>query len=174
VLRITSDTNVIVSALNFPGNPSRILDLAEAGEICLAVSDDILNEVNRVCPSTLSPSNDPTDKRILECAAASGSDYLVRGDNHLLKVGTHDYKRHGTATLFATLDAMEGSVVSMCEDRHRPLAAVALRISHAKTARICRGSLSPYGLVAGVLSFTAYDSHLRFLKCIAISPLSLR
>jgi predicted nucleic acid-binding protein len=48
VLRIPSDTNVIVSALNFPGNASRILDLAEAGEICLAVSDDILNEVNRV------------------------------------------------------------------------------------------------------------------------------
>jgi hypothetical protein len=48
VLRITSDTNVIVSALNFPGNPSRILDLAEAGEIRLAVSDEILNEVNRV------------------------------------------------------------------------------------------------------------------------------
>jgi putative PIN family toxin of toxin-antitoxin system len=48
VLRITADTNVIVSALNFPGNPSFILDLAEAGEIRLAVSDDILNEVNRV------------------------------------------------------------------------------------------------------------------------------
>src|ERR1700744_954771 len=32
---------------------------------------------------------------------------------------THDYKRNGTATLFAALDAMEGSVISMCEDRHR-------------------------------------------------------
>jgi predicted nucleic acid-binding protein len=48
VLCVTSDTNVIVSALNFPGNSSRILDLAEAGEIRLAVSDDILNEVKRV------------------------------------------------------------------------------------------------------------------------------
>jgi transposase len=32
---------------------------------------------------------------------------------------THDYKHNGTATLLAALDAMEGSVISMCEDRHR-------------------------------------------------------
>jgi transposase len=31
---------------------------------------------------------------------------------------THDYKRNGTATLFA-LDALAGQVISMCEDRHR-------------------------------------------------------
>jgi transposase len=32
---------------------------------------------------------------------------------------THDYKRNGTATLFAALDALQGQVISMCEDRHR-------------------------------------------------------
>lgn len=32
---------------------------------------------------------------------------------------THDYKRHGTATLFAALSTLDGSVISMCEDRHR-------------------------------------------------------
>ncbi len=32
---------------------------------------------------------------------------------------THDYKRNGTATLFAALDALEGQVISMCHDRHR-------------------------------------------------------
>ena len=32
---------------------------------------------------------------------------------------THDYKRNGTATLFAALDTLEGEVISMCEDRHR-------------------------------------------------------
>ena len=102
MLRVTSDTNVIVSALNFPGNPSRILDLAEAGEIRLAVSDDILSEVMRVLlrpkfgwsqdrvdaairqiagfAEHVKPRQridiireDPTDNRILECAAESGS-----------------------------------------------------------------------------------------------------
>ena len=32
---------------------------------------------------------------------------------------THDYKRNGTATLFAALDTFDGSVISMCDDRHR-------------------------------------------------------
>lgn len=32
---------------------------------------------------------------------------------------THDYKRNGTATLFAALDALAGQVISMCDDRHR-------------------------------------------------------
>jgi len=32
---------------------------------------------------------------------------------------THDYKRNGTATLFAALNTLDGSVISMCDDRHR-------------------------------------------------------
>jgi transposase len=32
---------------------------------------------------------------------------------------THDYKRNGTATLFAALNVADGTVISMCEDRHR-------------------------------------------------------
>lgn len=32
---------------------------------------------------------------------------------------THDYKRNGTATLFAALSILDGSVISMCDDRHR-------------------------------------------------------
>jgi transposase len=32
---------------------------------------------------------------------------------------THDYKRNGTATPFAALDALDGQVISMCDDRHR-------------------------------------------------------
>ena len=32
---------------------------------------------------------------------------------------THDYKRNGTATLFAALDVADGTVISMCDDRHR-------------------------------------------------------
>src|SRR3974390_2142702 len=32
---------------------------------------------------------------------------------------THDYKRNGTATLFAAMNALDGTVISMCDDRHR-------------------------------------------------------
>lgn len=32
---------------------------------------------------------------------------------------THDYKRHGTATLFAALNVLEGTVIGECMGRHR-------------------------------------------------------
>ncbi|MFA6020999.1 MAG: IS630 family transposase [Rhodospirillales bacterium] len=32
---------------------------------------------------------------------------------------THDYKRHGTTTLFAALDVLEGKVIGKCMQRHR-------------------------------------------------------
>lgn len=32
---------------------------------------------------------------------------------------THDYKRNGTATLFAALNMLDGSIISCCQQRHR-------------------------------------------------------
>jgi transposase len=32
---------------------------------------------------------------------------------------THDYKRHGTTTLFAAMSTLDGTVISRCERRHR-------------------------------------------------------
>jgi transposase len=32
---------------------------------------------------------------------------------------THDYKRHGTTTLFAALSMLDGSVIGQCPPRHR-------------------------------------------------------
>jgi transposase len=32
---------------------------------------------------------------------------------------THDYKRHGTTTLFAALNVLEGKVIGQCMKRHR-------------------------------------------------------
>jgi putative transposase len=32
---------------------------------------------------------------------------------------THDYYRHGTTTLFAALNVLDGSVISQCRPRHR-------------------------------------------------------
>lgn len=118
MLRVTADTNVIISGLNFKGNPRHILDMAEEGQIQLCISDDILQETARVLrrpkfgwpeeeirqaidqllcfAEYVEPSNrvdviteDPTDNRILECALASGSDYLVSGDVHLQKIGKY-------------------------------------------------------------------------------------
>ena len=32
---------------------------------------------------------------------------------------THDYKRNGTATLFAAMSTLDGTVIGMCDDRYR-------------------------------------------------------
>ncbi len=32
---------------------------------------------------------------------------------------THDYKRHGTTTLFAALNVLDGAVIGQCVKRHR-------------------------------------------------------
>ena len=114
MLRVTLDTNIYVSGLNCRGKPYRTLELAREGKILVAVSDEMLDEVERVLQEkfhwpdrraqqarrdirdfaehvtpahTLTLSRRiPDDDRILECAAAARSDYIVTGDNHLLKL----------------------------------------------------------------------------------------
>jgi putative PIN family toxin of toxin-antitoxin system len=117
VVSVTLDSNLYISALNFGGPPLEVLDLARSGIIRLDASNAIFDEfagvlrdkfrwsesdiadaqqeirlfVNQVAPAeTLSVVlADPDDDRILECAAAARSDYLVTGDKHLLKLGSY-------------------------------------------------------------------------------------
>jgi putative PIN family toxin of toxin-antitoxin system len=48
VLRVTLDTNIYISGLNYRGNPFRLLELARSGELLAIVSDSILDEVERI------------------------------------------------------------------------------------------------------------------------------
>src|SRR3954452_21247753 len=68
----------------------------------------------------------PPDKAIVLCVdEKSQIQALNRTQPGLpLKKGrcgtmTHDYKRNGTATLFAALNTLDGTVISMWDDRHR-------------------------------------------------------
>jgi len=55
---------------------------------------------------------------------------------------THDYKRHGTTTLFAALDVLEGKVIGQCMKRHRHqefirfLNAIDARVTRKKTVHV--------------------------------------
>jgi len=117
-MRVVLDTNVIVSALNFPGNERRDLDLARRGRYELYLSPFILQEVSGVLvrkfrwdqertsqaismlsavATIVDPQPRPSvihrneaDNRILECAVEASADYLVTGDRqHLLPLGEH-------------------------------------------------------------------------------------
>lgn len=119
MLRVTADTNVLISSRNFRGGkPFQILELARAGKINLTVSDVILDEMegelqrkfgfskeesadarSRITEiaRTVTPAihldvikEDPANDRILECASAAGSDYIVTGDKDLLRLGRYD------------------------------------------------------------------------------------
>ena len=114
--RVTADSNILVSALQFGGKPLTLLDLAQDGLIELAVSPDILTETLGVLRDKFRRSNewlaeaenhlraitrhvlptervdavaaDPDDNRILECAVAAHSEVIVSGDAELLELGT--------------------------------------------------------------------------------------
>ena len=117
-MRVVLDTNVMVSALNFPGNERSVLELALRGRFELCLSRFILEEVAGVLarkfdwdeertaqvlqgienaatvidPPRLSEmiAGGHADNRILECAVAANADYLVTGDRrHLLPIGEH-------------------------------------------------------------------------------------
>ncbi len=69
--------------------------------------------------------NPPEHALVLSCDEKSQIQALNRTQPGLpMKRGragtmTHDYKRHGTTTLFAALNTLDGTVISMCQDRHR-------------------------------------------------------
>ena len=117
-MRVVLDTNVIISALNFPGNERMVLDLALRGRFEFYLSLFILEEVagvlvrkfgweeERAAQAVLIIENaatviDPprlpeviegghTDNRVLECSLTALADYLVTGDRrHLLPLREH-------------------------------------------------------------------------------------
>jgi putative PIN family toxin of toxin-antitoxin system len=115
VRRVTLDSNVYISALNFGGKPLEVLELARSGQIENAVSNAIITETSRILYTKLSWSagditeavdqilgfskyvhpeygpnlvpTDPDDTRVIECAVKAGSDTIITGDRDLLVLG---------------------------------------------------------------------------------------
>ena len=117
MISATIDTSVFIRALHFKGPAALLLGHARAGNIRIDISDPILTETLRVLrekfqwdgymlhdarQKLLSISNhvtpteklsviqeDPDDDRILECAVAAKSDFIVSEDKDLLRVGQY-------------------------------------------------------------------------------------
>ena len=112
--RVTLDSNVYLSGFVFGGKPKCVLEMAIDGEIEVAVSDPIIQEVRRhllgkfgwsepraaeavesiaefakhVTPTETIDTvpTDPDDNRVLECAVSAGSQTIVTGDDDLLRL----------------------------------------------------------------------------------------
>jgi uncharacterized protein len=115
VITVTADTNVYVSGLEFGGVPLNFFDHARSGAFRLAVSETLLAEIREVllikfawsegevnaalsqlndCSVHVTPTealdavpDDVNDNRILECAVAAQAEFIVTGDNDLLRLG---------------------------------------------------------------------------------------
>jgi putative PIN family toxin of toxin-antitoxin system len=116
-VKVVADTNVLVSALIFPGGaPEAFYRLTLEGRVELVTSRPLLTELGRVLtekfgweadraeevtgqvvrlPEIVAPREalseieaDPADNRVLEAAAEGGVDAIVSGDRHLLVLGS--------------------------------------------------------------------------------------
>lgn len=68
----------------------------------------------------------PPDNALVVCVDEKSQCQALERTQPMLPMGlgyvegvTHDYKRHGTTTLFAALDVLTGAVLSTCKPRHR-------------------------------------------------------
>ena len=131
MLRITADTNILVSATITKGNEFELLRLAKTGKIKLILSPEILIEFKEVisrpkfnfsqeqiinvlkqiisiCNLTIPTTKlsiikeDPNDNKVLECAKAGNVDYIVSGDEHLLKL-----KKFNNIEIIRTVDCLK-------------------------------------------------------------------
>ncbi|MGB6973803.1 MAG: putative toxin-antitoxin system toxin component, PIN family [Terracidiphilus sp.] len=112
-IRAVLDSNIYISGLLFGGLPFRVLRLAEAGAFRLVSSTAIQQETERVLAKKFAYSRrmirqscgplwkiaewvepairvdicrDPDDNKVLECALAGETEYVVTGDRDLLEL----------------------------------------------------------------------------------------
>jgi transposase len=69
---------------------------------------------------------DPPDNALVLCVDEKSQVQALERSQPVLPMGlgyvegvTHDYYRHGTTTLFAALDVLDGKVITQCKPRHR-------------------------------------------------------
>jgi len=113
--KATLDTNILISALGWTGNPKQVFDKIVNGEVELVISNEQFNELSeaieypkfqftqqqkdRFKSLVLELSNfvkpleridavkkDPDDNMVLEAAVAGNAEYIVSGDPDLLEL----------------------------------------------------------------------------------------
>ena len=129
--KVVLDTNILISALGWEGKPKEIFRKALNSEFELIISNQQLDELRRVInypkfdftyqqkarflaiilevakvievSGNLDViSEDPDDNIILETAVDAGADFIVSGDEHLLKLAEYTNVKIVSAADFLT------------------------------------------------------------------------
>ena len=137
-MKVTFDTNILVSAFEFPnGRAARVLVNIRSERDLMFISRPIIEELLRVLAEkfgrteveleeirafiqqfghlvttaeTLSVLADEPDNRILECAVAADADLIVTGDRQMLALGNFRHIR--IVTLADYLENVDNSFTS--------------------------------------------------------------
>ena len=108
MVKVVVDTNILISATLFGGNPEKILNLVEEGKIKILISEEILEEFRKVLQKKFGFSlnmaelaasgigetftlitpiqriniikEKEADNRVLECAVEGKAQYIITGD----------------------------------------------------------------------------------------------
>jgi len=118
MIKAVPDTNIWLASIQWTGKPYRIRLCAEAGEVTLVSSTDILAELTRVLRQYFGFSDDdayywhrrlialceivyptkfvnavqadPDDNKFIECAMEGKSGYIISRDNDLLRLKEYE------------------------------------------------------------------------------------
>ena len=113
--KIVLDTNIFISAFGWGGLPKKLIEESLSGNLVIIISQEQFQEICKVLDYPrldftpdqkirvkafiqelavfVSPQekidlikDDPTDNKIIEAAIAGKADYIITGDDHLLKI----------------------------------------------------------------------------------------
>ena len=86
-MKVTLDTNVLVSGTFWSGNSFRILNSIDKNEVKNIIGK-ILLFAKQIKPKQKIDviKDDPDDNKIIACAIESSSEYVITYDKHLLKL----------------------------------------------------------------------------------------
>lgn len=129
-MRVVIDTNVVVSALLFGGELEPLIGLWKRRKIIPVASKEIIDEYFRVFtyprfdlipkaiefllfqeiipffdiievkPGKTIVKDDPSDDKFIYCAEAADAEFIISGDQHLLKLGRYGKTKIITAKRF--------------------------------------------------------------------------
>ena len=116
--KIVIDTNIYISAIFWGGKPREVVELGRSGYIWVFSSAEIEKEIDeklrlkfrldadetvqilldfstftipvKITKRIEAIHEDPDDDKFIECAVSCGADYIVSGDNHLLKLKKYE------------------------------------------------------------------------------------
>ena len=129
--KVVIDTNIYISAIFWGGKPREVIDLGRDENMLIFTSSDIEREITeklrtkfrldeeetnqiisdfstftipvKITKQTQAVLDDPDDDKFIECAVFCGADFIISGDQHLLRIKEYEGIKILTAAEFLPL-----------------------------------------------------------------------